>query len=359
MGVLSDGQILDYIKRGELVLDADEKRAIGCAYEFTVGKIFESGTDGKPIDWRGANGDEYFVVKPGSLVWLRMKNTVKLSNDICAFWWQTNALSRQGLMPVNMSVVAPGYKGPLACLFVNFGKEPIRIGVDTPVARLVFMRLEQEPKILFPSSENPTESEYDGALHEVALRAPLSLLNLTELSRNLKDEFLANLSAELQAKRETLGRELADAAAIVGDRQKEELATAAKQVRDKQKEEMRTDLSALIRASFVYAVLGLVILILATQAIPWIQSLFHPNLKEIVAETVEHQLSERFLIPSIPSLSSADRGRTLDRLVDEAVKRELATRFPPSGNLIGPARTTDSPKDTPGAQPTSMSGGHS
>jgi hypothetical protein len=45
MGILSDVQIVEYIKRGELVLGADEKRAIGCAYEFTVEKIFQSGPD--------------------------------------------------------------------------------------------------------------------------------------------------------------------------------------------------------------------------------------------------------------------------------------------------------------------------
>jgi cytoskeletal protein RodZ len=195
----------------------------------------------------------------------------------------------------------------------------------------------------FPPSDTVDDKAYDGALHEVALRAPLSFLNLTELSRSLETEF-ADLSNKLEAKRAELAQQL---------------SATAETIRVKQKEDMRTDLWALIRASFVYAVLGLVVLILATQAVPWIQGLFRPNLNDIVSETVEHQLSERFLIPGAESLSSRDSQRTLENLINEVVKRQLAKRFPPAANssAASSATKTAPSNNTPAAHPTNRTAG--
>jgi deoxycytidine triphosphate deaminase len=47
------------------------------------------------------------------MVWIRTRDKVKIPNDMVGFWWQTNTLSRQGLMLVNMSMVEPGYEETL------------------------------------------------------------------------------------------------------------------------------------------------------------------------------------------------------------------------------------------------------
>lgn len=119
-----------------------------------------------------------YVVEPRSLVWVRMLETAKLPANICSFWWQANTLSRKGLMLVNMSLVEPGYEGPLACLFVNFGDRPIRISPAQTVARLVFHELDKEAEK--PSQEPVSILKHDDTLADVAVGGSSSFLSLND-----------------------------------------------------------------------------------------------------------------------------------------------------------------------------------
>src|SRR5215471_3774604 len=128
-----------------MISDAVDHNIFACSYQFRPGVIVPTGSDDPEScarNWTGSTraGDLY-VVKPGDLVWVRTIESVSMPPDICAFWWQTSRLSRKGLMLVNMSMVEPGYQGPLACLFMNFGKKPVILDPDTVIAKLVFNRL--------------------------------------------------------------------------------------------------------------------------------------------------------------------------------------------------------------------------
>jgi deoxycytidine triphosphate deaminase len=114
--VLSDLEIRRCIAAGNLVPGGDTACISECSYSFRPGRGFIAGDDTDPVEFQTAVGPTRLTVHPGKMVWIRTRDKVKFPNDMVGFWWQTNTLSRQGLMLVNMSMVEPGYEGDLACL---------------------------------------------------------------------------------------------------------------------------------------------------------------------------------------------------------------------------------------------------
>jgi deoxycytidine triphosphate deaminase len=200
--VFSDNTILARI--GQLIDKGDPKRVRGCAYSFVAGKIFPSPqSDGaaqkRVVDWttKATNdwpGEEVYEVCPGELVSLRTRERVKMPTDVCGIWNQTDALSRKGMLLVNLSAVPPGYEGHLTCTFVNFGKQRVRIQPDTRVAKLMFLSLDQVAK--YPSAPWETQG-YDGALSAAASEAPATFLQISDQSRALK-ELIASGAAQIE-----------------------------------------------------------------------------------------------------------------------------------------------------------------
>ena len=191
MPVLSEATIRAEVGNNRLIEGANTDLIRGSSYSCRAAKIFPGGVaegedEKAAIDWTTTeSSDVFYRVQPRSLIWVRIRETVKLPPKVCAFWWQTNTLSRKGLMLVNMSMVDPGYEGPLACLFVNFGREPIDLDPGMGVARLVFHELDQAATP-FPWSKNMPE--YDREMRAVALQGPTSFLSLHEFSTGFQEE---------------------------------------------------------------------------------------------------------------------------------------------------------------------------
>src|SRR6266851_3819687 len=106
MSILSNLEIQARMKKGELILDGDESRIRSCHYEVTPGKIIRTGDvedRDQVVDWTDVEAHRADIepVLPGAMVWMRTRERVKMPHDVCAFWWQTNTLSKQGLMLVN------------------------------------------------------------------------------------------------------------------------------------------------------------------------------------------------------------------------------------------------------------------
>lgn len=191
MAVFSDNTIL--AKFDQLIGDGDSSRVRGCAYSFVAGKIFPSPGSEEPAhqsikDWTAQAeaswpGEEVYEVCPGELVSLRTRETVKMPDDVCGIWNQTDALSRKGLLLVNLSTVPPGYKGHLTCTFVNFGKHRIRIEPDTRIAKLMFLSLDRVAKELSKAWETRS---YDKNMAAMAGNSPATFLQISEQSQELK-----------------------------------------------------------------------------------------------------------------------------------------------------------------------------
>ncbi|MGB6487321.1 MAG: hypothetical protein WBE91_10600 [Steroidobacteraceae bacterium] len=209
MTVLSETAIR--ARFGSLLIGGDPSRIGPSVYYFVPGKIFPSGLDENgnaqpPVDWTAKPvedwpGETAYVVNPGTLVSLRTREFVKMPSDLCGLWYQTDSLSRYGLLLVNMSIVPPGYEGPLTCTFVNFGKDSVAIKPPMPVSKLLFLPLDTA------TSRNPRqtkEREYDSSLAEMARRSPVSFLRISDRAKELREQIANQMDDEMKQARETL-----------------------------------------------------------------------------------------------------------------------------------------------------------
>ena len=191
MTVLSEATLKHYIGAGQIVVGGRESDIRGQSYSCHAAKIFLVGLAILKVIrqpwWIGQipRGLTFIESSRANSFGSESRETVSLPSDVCAFWWQTNSLSRKGLMLINMSMVDPGYEGSLACLFVNFGRQPVDIDPGITVARLVFHRLDGGN---VPFGKGAPREEYDRQLRDVALNGPTSFLSFQEFSAAFQTE---------------------------------------------------------------------------------------------------------------------------------------------------------------------------
>lgn len=302
MAVLSDTEILAHMANGLLVLNGDTARATECSYSFVSGSAFIPGEATGPIVFPGPVGNSEVTVKPGQMIWIRTYERVKIPENFVGFWWQTNSLSRKGLMLVNMSMVEPGYEGDLACLFVNFAKSTVVISATTPIAKMVFMPL--QGVVDTPFSGLVSRQRYDDSLRQLAIDQPKSFLQIAELSTELGDaKNLALRDIEREAQAAT-AQIRSDAAAARTD------AVA----------DFKKDIPAAIRNSFALALGAFLVLSLATVAVEYWKGELFPDVKTIARSEADNVLKERIMIQG--ETKSSDVEAILERLsvIDERLK---------------------------------------
>lgn len=129
LGILPAGEILEFIKRKELIKDAVEENVQGCSYDLRIGTIFK---DGRIIKGEQGAGDQV-LLEPGEIISLFTLEELLLPNDITATAFAINALSSQGLLVLNPGHVDPGYHGPLTVSFLQMlGMEDLRRRFSEP-----------------------------------------------------------------------------------------------------------------------------------------------------------------------------------------------------------------------------------
>nr|WP_256731358.1 hypothetical protein [Sphingomonas sp. dw_22] len=279
------------MRLGKLVPNGDARQAQECSYSFRPGRAFLAGdANSQPVDFRYGVGPKHVVVDPGKMIWIRTREHVKIPTNMVGFWWQTNSLSRRGLMLVNMSMVEPGYEGDLACLFVNFGNQHIPINGDTNIAKMVFVDIRGD--VENPFQGQTPRTQYDASLHDLAVNQPSSFLQVGDLATSL-DKQKTEAIGEIQTARQ---KAVADAVA-----------------------EFKQDAPKKIWGTYAWAALALLLLTAITSGANWARDNLFPDSKKIARAEAEATLRERVTIPA-----AADSGETA-----ELTKRiqELNTRI--------------------------------
>jgi deoxycytidine triphosphate deaminase len=195
-GVLSDNAIRKRLD--ELIDGGDAKHVGSCAYYFYPAKIFRTGSnkEGQPeaiVDFADPKQGRY-AIAPGELVMLRTRETVKMPRDMCGLWFQSDALARDALLLVNMSVIPPGFVGRLNCTFANFGKVPVEVGRDVAVAKVLFVSLDQQADRM---PEYKEEAAYEDRTRSAAFRAPKSFFQIADRKQELT-KIATKLRGELE-----------------------------------------------------------------------------------------------------------------------------------------------------------------
>jgi dUTPase len=80
-----------------------------------------------------------YLLPPQGMVVVVTKESFKLKDkNIVGFTTVKNALSRKGIMAVNIGLVDPGYDGPISSILINFGKSSFEIKSDDTFLRMTF-----------------------------------------------------------------------------------------------------------------------------------------------------------------------------------------------------------------------------
>jgi len=284
MAILSDSEIQQRITDGGLIAGGDMTRASQCSYSFVAGVAFHPGRADAPINFPGEA-----IVKPGEMIWIRTLETVKMPDGLVGFWWQTNGLSRQGLMLVNMSMIEPGYEGDLACLFVNFGKSAIPINKETVIAKMVFS--EVVGRVLSPIAYRSTRQAYDADLRALTINQPPSFLQISELAANVE----AARASALQAIKDAEIASTADAKAVFDKQRNDSLDT------------FKANIPKAVLQSAAWAGAALALLTAATVGANWAEGKLFPNVKTVARSEAEQALGERLSVSATPDSAQSEQ----------------------------------------------------
>lgn len=283
MTVLSDAEIRACIARNELVPGGDPAKAEECSYSFRPGRAFLAGDGDSQVDFLGSGSPRHLTVKPGKMVWIRTRDRVQIPHGMVGFWWQTNSLSRKGLMLVNMSMVEPGYTGDLACLFVNFGDRRIIIEAETVIAKMVFVDV--RGAVAHPFSDGTTTERYDATLRELAANQPSSFLQIGDLAPNLERQRIDAMAAIKAA----------------GDSARAAAEKAASEARDQAISDFKKDVPKALLGTSGMALGAIALLAAATVAADWAKGNLFPDTKKVARAEAEEALRERVTIAATPN----------------------------------------------------------
>lgn len=275
MSILSDDTLKAAIAAGQLIEGGDIKNVKYCAYQFTAEKVVPPGSGVENLDWSVPGSDSHYVIEPGAIVWVRTRGRVKMPSDNCGFYWQTNSLARRGLMLVNSSMVEPGYEGPLACLFVNFGKQPIPIYPDTVVAKLIVMQLDKVAAD--PLRDVRATSNYDRSLKDAAVVAPRSFLQVAEMALSLQQEkgnAINEINKAADGERATVKRE-------------------AEAERDRLKKDLADDFEGTVKKVFWRWAAVMTLIFVGINVFAWVQSSLRPSVERDLQERVATEVRGR------------------------------------------------------------------
>ena len=178
MAVLSDKTIKERIAKNELIPGGDPNSATHCSYEFTAALMLRGGSHQEERIESGV------VIEPAQLVWIRAREEISLPANMVGLWIQTQTLAREGLLLLNISLIEPGYRGPLSAVLVNFGKKPVPISPRTKIAKVIFLPLDGAATKLV---EGYDSEQYNDDLKRMAVTAPNTFLQLQSFEQKAKD----------------------------------------------------------------------------------------------------------------------------------------------------------------------------
>lgn len=317
--------------RSNGLVAGDESQAVHCSYEFLPGKIFPGGhqPDGKHVvDWTEAasrTANSRYTVDPAAVVWVRARDAVRIPRDICGLWIKTNTLSRQGLMLINSSLVEPGYEGYLSCNFVNFGKSPVYLSPDRPIAKLLFLKLDMAALVAFDKKF----PEYDEMIAETADKGPSSFLQISDIARTLENEKAKALE---EIKKQTTEQATTLLAHLKLDMEKE---------KDKELAALKNDFDKYFKKAFYAAFAALVVV----GALSWVSDCVRGRLskdvlgKQATEALVEKEVAKRMeaiRVFASPSQLSVSQGSQSSPAPQPTTAAPLPNPFPTSPLVTPP-----------------------
>lgn len=138
MTILSDLDIEERMKAGELILGGEPAQLGPACYELRMGTVYYDLTEAdKRID---ASSMGTIIIKPGHRVVLITQEEMAVPHDLIARVTSKGSLFSVGLSPVN-TYADPGFKGNLGIVTQNISDKYIEIPIGESIAKVDFSLL--------------------------------------------------------------------------------------------------------------------------------------------------------------------------------------------------------------------------
>lgn len=115
----------------KIILDSVDGNYDATSYEVCIGNIILN--QEKEVIML----DEYKLL-PGGIVTVISKETVKLPRNITGYAMVKTSLCNEGILPLNIGIIDPGYEGPISAMLLNFSKKEFLLNKNKDFLRLVF-----------------------------------------------------------------------------------------------------------------------------------------------------------------------------------------------------------------------------
>lgn len=137
--MLSDNDILDLIKRGELTIQGFKKESLTPnGYDLTVGEILIPSTNDKTTDGS---------VKIPAMTWFLIgtDEVVELPRGLTGQLWIRTSWARKGIIG-SFGKVDAGFRGNLTLSAFNASSNAIEMAIGNRFAQIVFVRMRSAPE---------------------------------------------------------------------------------------------------------------------------------------------------------------------------------------------------------------------
>lgn len=134
MGVLVDGEILQYIE-------------MGVFKNFELSNVLSVGYDLRPLSYYNSNSEHFEAIRlePGDSIFVGCKESVDLPKNMTAIIKLRNSRIRQGLQ-LEAPLYQPGHTTQIYYRLTNTSKSVISLSLEDGTAYIVFYLLDKEPK---------------------------------------------------------------------------------------------------------------------------------------------------------------------------------------------------------------------
>ena len=211
--ILTDRQILDTYRQGDIVIEPfDEKQIQGATYDLRVGEQGATTTSKKVVNIRESG---YLIIEPGDFSVVTVLEIIRLGPQYVGRFGLRSKFARKGLIATTGPQVDPGYHGRLIIGITNLSPKPVTLSYGDDFLSLEFHRL-QEP------STKPYDGPYQDRItlgpEEIECIAETEGMALSEVLKTLRSlsANVAALATEVKALKTWLPIMITVGVAIIG-----------------------------------------------------------------------------------------------------------------------------------------------
>lgn len=171
VSILSKNCIVEQIKQGKLILDA-EKDPNGdfvvqaASYDLRAGRVIWKEPDSQILKmerYDSSKSEQSIVsLRPGQMVIVVAQEELNLPGDICGTVYSRNRLQKANILALNAGHVDPAFNGQIIIRLINLGSTVWTLALGEPIFTIVFEQLMDSYNALnVPSSKRDARDAKD------------------------------------------------------------------------------------------------------------------------------------------------------------------------------------------------------